>query len=225
MEKPAGYRLFHAVAMVSVMCLIVSNTIAVKVIDLWGFVLPAGIICFPLAYIFNDVLTEVYGYEKTRSIIWWGFFCLALTSFFYYSSTLLTPASFWQDQEAYSKLFAFTPRIAIASFLAYLVGSFLNSYVISFMKVKTKGKHLWARTIGSTIIGEGADSIVFNTVAFAGIFPIENLLQIMLSGFVLKTAYEILATPLTYLVVGWLKKVESEDKFDVGANYNPFKID
>lgn len=225
MIKPVGYRLFHAVGMLSVALLIVSNTVAVKVVEIWGFVLPAGIICFPLAYIFNDVLTEVYGYEKTRSVIWWGFFALALTSIIYYVATILTPAPFWKDQESFAKLFGFVPRIAIASFLAYLVGSFLNSYVMSYMKIKTKGKHLWSRTIGSTIVGEGADSIVFNFVAFYGIFDFSNLIKIAISGFILKTLYEILATPLTYFVVNKLKKIENEDKFDHGISYNPFKID
>lgn len=224
MNKPVGYRLYHAIGMLSVALLIISNTVAVKVVEIWGFVLPAGIICFPLAYIFNDVLTEVYGYEKTRSIIWWGFLALALTSIIYYVATILTPAPFWKEQESFAKLFGFVPRIAIASFLAYLVGSFLNSYVMSYMKIKTKGKYLWTRTIGSTIVGEGADSIVFNFVAFYGIFDLNNLLKIVISGFILKTLYEIIATPITYFVVNKLKKIESEDKFDHGISYNPFKI-
>jgi len=225
MQRPAGFRYYHAIGMLSVMCLLVSNTIAVKVIEIGSFVLPAGIIVFPLAYIFNDIMTEVYGYEKTRSVIWWGFISLAFMTIFYIIANELKPAVFWQDQDSFSKLFGFVPRIAVASFAAYLVGSFLNSYVLSFMKVKTKGKHLWARTIGSTIIGEGADSIVFNIVAFWGVFPNANLIQIVISGFVLKTLYEVVATPLTYFIVGWLKRAETEDKFDYHVNYNPFKFD
>lgn len=222
--RPHGYRLFHGIAMLFAASLLVSNTVAVKVIEVWGFVLPAGIICFPVAYIINDCLTEVYGYEKTRSAIWFGFGCLGFMSIVYYLAMLLPPAAFWQDQEAFSKLFGLTPRIAAASFIAYLVGSFLNSVVMSRMKVATKGRFLWTRTIGSTIVGEGADSFVFNIVAFSGVFPFDRVLFIALSGFVLKTAYEVLATPLTYAAVRWLKRVESEDKYDHDIRYTPFGI-
>ncbi|WP_430408783.1 queuosine precursor transporter [Kordia sp.] len=221
---PKGYRYFHGVAMLFIAMLLIGNTLAVKIITFWGFSLPAGIICFPIAYIINDALTEVYGYEKTRSVIWWGFLSLALMSFFYYIATILTPAVFWQDQESFSKIFGFAPRIAFASFIAFLVGSFLNSYVMSIMKLKMKGKKLWMRTIGSTIIGEGADSIIFNIIAFAGIFAFNDLITIIVSGFILKTLYEVIATPLTYLFVSWLKKKEEEDKYDVEVNYNPFKV-
>ncbi|KKL52175.1 hypothetical protein LCGC14_2288110, partial [marine sediment metagenome] len=205
--------------------LLVSNTIAVKIITVSGFVLPAGIICFPVAYIFNDVLVECYGYERTRRVIWCGFGCLALMSFFYWLAAILPPAVFWEDQSAFKKFFQFAPRIAGASFVAYLVGSFLNAYVMSRMKVRTKGKHLWMRTIGSTVVGEGADSLVFNFVAFLGVFELGQVAFIAFSGFVLKTLYEIAATPLTYLIVGWLKRFEGVDVFDHDAAYNPFKVD
>lgn len=223
MKAPSGYRYFHGVAMLFIASLLIGNTLAVKIIQVGNFTLPAGILCFPVAYIVNDCLTEVYGYEKTRSVIWWGFFCLALMSLLYYIATLLQPAPFWTDQPAFERLFGFAPRIAIASFIAFLVGSFLNSWVMSSMKVKTKGKRLWTRTIGSTIVGEGADSLIFNCVAFLGIFQFADVMQIALSGFVLKTLYEIVMTPLTYAAVGWLKRKESEDKYDIGINYNPFK--
>lgn len=223
MTRPQGYRYFHAVAMLFVASLLIGNTLAMKIIQVGSFTLPAGILCFPIAYIVNDCLTEVYGYEKTRSVIWWGFICLALMSFFYYCATLLHPAPFWTEQVAFEKLFGFAPRIAFASFIAFLIGSFLNSYVLSIMKIKTKGKHLWARTIGSTIVGEGADSLVFNCIAFIGVFGFSDVMQIALSGFILKTLYEVVMTPFTYIAVGWLKRKEEEDKYDVGANYNPFK--
>lgn len=222
-SSPKGYRYFHGVAMLLVACLLIGNTLAAKIIILGGFTLPAGILCFPVAYIVNDCLTEVYGYERTRGVIWWGFICLALMSLFYYCATLLTPAPFWTDQPAFARLFGIAPRIAIASFTAFLVGSFLNSYIMSIMKIKTKGKRLWTRTIGSTIVGEGADSIIFNCIAFLGVFKFEDVLQIALSGFVLKTLYEIVMTPFTYIAVGWLKRKEEEDKYDNNANYNPFK--
>lgn len=223
MSTPNGYRYFHGVSMLFVATLIIGNTLAVKIIQFGNFTLPAGIICFPIAYIVNDCLTEVYGYEKTRSVIWWGFFCLALMSLFYYCATLLTPAPFWKEQVAFGKLFGFAPRIAFASFIAFLIGSFLNSYVLSIMKIKTKGKYLWTRTIGSTIVGESADSIIFNFIAFIGVFGFSDLVKIAFSGFVLKTLYEIVMTPLTYFFVGWLKRKEQENKFDIEADYNPFK--
>jgi uncharacterized integral membrane protein (TIGR00697 family) len=145
-------------------------------------------------------------------------------SILYYCATLLTPAAFWKDQPAFERMFGFAPRIAGASLIAFLFGSFLNSYVMSWMKIKTKGKHLWTRTIGSTIIGEGVDSIIFNFIAFFGIFQFSEVLYVAFSGFVLKTLYEVIMTPLTYLVVAALKRAENEDKYDVGVDYNPFNV-
>ena len=224
MDKPKGYRLFHIVAILSVSTLLISNTIAVKLFHFGNFVFPAGIIVFPVAYILNDVLTEVYGYEKTRSVIWTGFLALAIMVLCYSLAVILSPASFWQDQAAFEKLFKQTPRIAMASILGYLVGSFSNSIILSKMKIITKGKYLWTRTIGSTIVGEGFDSFVFNFVAFAGIFATSDLITVAFSGFVFKVAFEAIATPITYLVIGWLKKAENEDKYDVNVNYNPIKL-
>lgn len=222
-EYPKGFRYFHVIAMLFVASLIIGNTVAVKIITIGGFAIPAGILCFPLAYIINDVLVEVYGYQKSKKVIWWGFFTLAFMSLIYYLSNIIPPAPFWKGQEAYQQIFSFIPRIGIASFLAYLVGSFLNSYIMSAMKKWSNGKHLWMRTIGSTIVGEGADSIIFNIVAFYGIFQFNELLIIITTGFTLKTLYEIVATPLTYWVVGRVKRLEEEDKYDYGVSYNPFK--
>lgn len=221
-KAPKGYRYFTVIAMLFIASLLIANTVAVKIIMIGNFAIPAGILCFPLAYIINDVLVEVYGYKKTKQVIWWGFICLALMSLIYYLSNILTPAPFWQNQEAFSKIFAFIPRIGIASFFAYLVGAFLNSIVMSVMKKRMKGKHLWARTIGSTVVGEGVDSIIFNVIAFYGIFEFNNLLTIIGTGFVLKTLYEIIATPLTYFVVNKIKKLEEEDVYDYDVSYNPF---
>lgn len=223
MDTPKGYRYFHIISMLFVASLLVGNTLAVKIIQVGSFSLPAGILCFPVSYLINDIFVEVYGYEKTRNVIWWGFICLAFMSLLYYLATLLTPAPFWKDQEAFGRLFGLVPRIAIASFIAFLVGSFLNAYVMSVMKIKTKGKYLWTRTIGSTIVGEGADSIIFNCIAFLGVFKFGDVMLIAFSGFALKTLYEIVMTPFTYIAVGWLKKKE-DDKYDYDANYNPFKL-
>lgn len=220
-EIPKGYRYFHVIAMLLVASLLIGNTVAVKVITFAGFAIPAGILCFPIAYIVNDVLTEVYGFQKAKSVIWWSFVSLAFMTLIYYLATLITPAPFWQEQPSFEKIFSFVPRIALGSLIAFLVGSLLNAMVLSRMKIWSNGKHLWMRTIGSTIVGEAADSVIFNLIAFGGIFATKDLVTIMISGFVLKTLYEVVATPLTYSVVGYLKKVEQEDKYDYGVNYNP----
>jgi queuosine precursor transporter len=218
-------RLFPIVGMLFVSFLLISNTIAVKIITVWGFVLPAGIICFPVTYIFGDVLTECYGFRRSRMVIWTGFLCLMLMSVFYWGSTFLTPAPFWDGQEAYSRFFSLSPRIALASFIAYLVGEFSNSVVLSRMKIWSHGKNLWLRTIGSTIVGEGFDSVIFNFAAFLGVFGLRDVAYIALSGYVLKVAYEIVATPLTYGVVAFLKRKEGVDHYDHGIRYNPIGLD
>lgn len=225
MKHPAGYRLFHVMAIVFVTTLLVSNTIAVKVIQVWSFTLPAGILVFPVAYIFGDVLTEVYGYQRTRSVIWWGFFCLAVMSGFYYLASVLPPAAFWHDQAPFARLFGLVPRIAVSSFVAYLIGEFLNSTVLSKLKVRTGGRHFWLRAVSSTIVGQGADSVVFNLGAFAGIFPLPVVLFIAFSGFVLKSLYEVIALPLTYAVVMYVKRYEGVDVYDKGISYTPFKLE
>lgn len=224
MKHPKGYRYYNLVAMLFVATLLLGNTLAVKIIQFGPFSLPAGIVCFPLAYIVNDCLTEVYGYEKCRSVIWGGFICLALMSVFYYLAVKLPPAPFWSSQAAFAEFFGFVPRIVFGSFLAFLAGSFLNSYVLSRMKIKSKGKHLWKRTIGSTVVGEGVDSVIFNCVAFLGVFELKDVMFIAFSGFALKTIYEIVMTPVTYLAIGWLKRKEEEDKFDDAADYSVFKV-
>jgi len=221
-SKPKGYRYFHIVAMFFVASLLIANTVAVKVITFAGFAIPAGILCFPIAYIVNDVLTEVYGFKKAKSVIWWGFISLAFMTLTYHLATIIKPAGFWQDQAAFEAIFSVVPRIALGSLIAFVVGSFLNSIVLSKMKIWMQGKQLWMRTIGSTIVGEGVDSIIFNIVAFAGIFAFNDLITIIWSGFLLKTLYEVVATPLTYIVVGFLKRKEEEDAYDTGVNYNPF---
>ena len=224
-SAPPGLRYYHAVAMIFVATLLISNTIAVKVITLWGFTLPAGIIVFPLAYLAGDILTEVYGFKKTRSLIWWGFFCLGGMSLFYWLATLLTPAPFWtEDNPAFVKFFGFVPRIALASLIAYVIGEFLNSMVLSKLKIKTQGRHFWLRAIGSTIVGQSADSFVFNFIAFGGVFPMATVAYIAFSGFVLKTLYEVVALPVTYMVMPWLKRAEGVDTYDRGITYSLFKL-
>lgn len=204
--------------------LLTANIIAVKIISLFGFFVPAGIIIFPISYILGDVLTEVYGYENTRGIIWLGFFANLLMVIAIFIAQNLPSAPFWTNQAAFSTILGYTPRLLLASFTAFLVGSFANSFVMSKMKLLTKGKMLWSRTIGSTIVGEGLDSSIFISIAFWGVFPSTNLFSLILTQWAIKSLYEIVATPLTYAVVGFLKTKEKLDTYDRKANYNPFSF-
>src|SRR5918912_790955 len=202
---------FVIIAAVFVTCLITANIIAVKLIFLFGFLLPAGIIVFPLSYLFGDVLTEVYGYGAARQVIWLGFACNLLAVIAIYIAGIAPAAPFWHDQAAYESILGFTPRLLLASFIAYLVGEFTNSFVLARLKIATRGRWLWTRTIGSTLAGQGVDSAIFITVAFAGVLPAGILLQTVLYQWAFKTAYEVIATPLTYALVAALKRRERQD--------------
>ncbi|HAL16228.1 MAG TPA: transporter [Anaerolineaceae bacterium] len=202
-------------------------------VQIGSLVLPAAVILFPISYIFGDILTEVYGYRNARKVIWIGFACNFLAVVAIYAAGVLPAASFWSAgdfstpstaQQAYTAILGFAPRLLIASFCAYLIGEFLNSFVLAKLKLKTKGKYLWLRTIGSTIIGQGADSAVFITIAFLGILPSGLLLTSILSQWLFKVAYETLATPLTYLAVNFLKRNEREDVFDEHTNFSPVAL-
>jgi uncharacterized integral membrane protein (TIGR00697 family) len=226
-QKPHGYvgeRYFFACCMVFSALLLISNTIAVKIVSFGAFAVAGGIVCFPISYVFGDVLTEVYGYSKTRRAIWWAFFCLAMMSFFYTMATYLPPAPFYKDQDKFETIFTQVPRVTLGSFVAFLIGAFLNSYVMSKMKIWSDGKWLWLRFVSSTIVAEAADSVVFIVIAFGGIFSASDLLTVGATGFVLKTAYEIIALPLTYTVVRWLKRAEGIDVYDHGISYNPLRL-
>src|SRR5512136_1554152 len=210
-----NYRWFTLVTALFVTTLIISNIIAVKVVQIGPFFVPAAVILFPVAYIFGDILTEVYGYARARQVIWTGFFCNLLAVIAMWIGGLLPAAPFWSAgafttpetaQQAYQAILGFTPRLLLASFVAYLIGEFLNSFVLAKLKVRTSGRFLWLRTISSTIVGEGADSVVFITIAFIGTIPGGNLASLILAQWWFKVAYEVVATPLTYLVVGWLKR-------------------
>ncbi len=214
---------FTGIVAVFVTTLIVSNIVAVKLVDFGGLVLPAAVVIFPISYIFGDVLTEVYGYAQARRVIWLGFACNLLAVAAIWVSGALPPAVFWaSNQPAFDAILGFTPRLLLASFLAYLVGEFANSAVLSRMKLLTRGRFLWTRTIGSTLVGEGLDSTVFITVAFMGVLPPEVLPLTVVTQWLFKVAYEVAATPVTYLIVNWLKRVEGLDSFDRGTRMNPF---
>ncbi len=225
---------FVIVAALFITCLITANIIAVKLMTLgigpWGIAgielpaaIPAAIIIFPVSYIVGDVLTEVYGYSLARRVIWLGFFCnLIAVAAFWVAGQL--PALDNDVQGAYETIFGYVPRILAASFVAYLVGEFANSFILAKMKVKTKGRFLWARTISSTIIGQGLDASVFILIAFVGTFTGLEIIGIILTHWLVKTAYEIVATPITYTVVNFLKRKEGIDTYDYDTDFNPLLI-
>ncbi len=215
---------FLLVASIFIACLIASNIIAVKLINMFGLVLPAAIIIFPISYIFGDVLTEVYGYRQARRVIWLGFFCNLIVVIAIWIGQILPAASFWNGQAAYERILGYTPRLLGASFLAYLVGEFANSFVLAKMKMATHGRWLWARTIGSTLVGQGLDSLVFMTLSFIGTIPLSVLSGAIVVQWLSKSAYEAIATPLTYGAVNFLKKREEIDVFDRDTRFNPFLL-
>jgi hypothetical protein len=186
----------------------------------------AGVLFFPISYVFGDVLTEVYGYARSRRVIWCGFAGLAFASFMSYVVVSLPPAPFWKNQAAYEIAFGLTWRIALASMVAYFAGEFVNSYVLAKMKIMTAGRWLWTRTIGSTIFGEGVDSVLFYPLAFygAGIIPDDKLPSVMVVQFIAKVSVEVVFTPVTYAVVGWLKRAEQEDFYDRDTKFTPFTL-
>jgi uncharacterized integral membrane protein (TIGR00697 family) len=232
-HRPSGVW-YPAVVAVFVAALIVSNIIAVKLVSLFGMTVPAAILLFPVAYICGDVLTEVYGYAAARRAIWIGFACNAIAVMAIIMGGWLPPSPYWtagvyatveEAQLAYQAILGFAPRLLFASFTAYLLGEFLNAYVMARMKVASAGRHLWKRTIASTLLGQGADSVVFLTLAFAGILPPPALAGAIVSQWLLKSAYEALATPLTYAVVNRLKRAEGLDPFDRVTDFNPLHVD
>lgn len=216
---------FVALAALFVTALITANIVAVKIIDIGGVQVPAGTVTlFPLSYVFGDVLTEVYGYARARQVIWLGFACNALAVLAIYVSGALPGASFWANQEAYDLILGFTWRLLLASFSGYLVGEFINSFVLARLKLLTGGRWLWSRTIPSTIFGQFFDTGIFILIAFAGVIPDNELLRTFITAWLVKIAYETLATPLTYAVVTFLKDADASDHYDQETNFNPFQL-
>lgn len=215
---------FAAITGLFVACLITANIIAVKLIHVFGLLLPAAVIIFPLSYLLADVLTEVYGYRQARKVIWLGFACNLLAVIAIWISLLLPVAGFWDGQAAFEQTLGATPRILAASFLAYLVGEFANAYVLARMKIVTRGRWLWTRTIGSTLVGQGLDSVVFILLAFAGTIPAAALATAVVTQWLVKSAYEALATPVTYAVVAYLKRAEGIDVYDTETRFNPLLL-
>jgi queuosine precursor transporter len=215
---------FVACTALFVTCLLTANTIAAKLVTVGGLVLTAGIVIFPISYVLGDVLTEVWGYAATRRVIWLGFACNALMVAAVWLGGELPPAPFWKGQPAYEAILGHAPRILLASFAAYLVGEFANAFVLARLKIATGGRWLWVRTIGSTVVGQGLDSMVFVTLAFAGGVPAAALAGIVGAQWAVKVAYEASATPLTYAAVAWLKSREQVDTFDYHTDFNPLRL-
>jgi uncharacterized integral membrane protein (TIGR00697 family) len=222
-DQSQGSYSFYFIILVAVFitCLITANITAVKLISFLGLILPAGVLIFPLSYIAGDVLTEVYGFSLTRRVIWLGFLCNLLVVIAIWLGQILPSPSFWDGQQAYERILGYTPRLLLASFLAYLVGEFTNSIVLAKMKVATKGRWLWTRTLGSTLVGQGFDSFVFIVIAFAGTMTSSALVKVVITQWLVKFLYEALVTPLTYLVVNFLKRKERMDVFDRQTRFNP----
>ena len=234
MKTPEGrqYKYFEFVMAAFVVILVCSNLIGpakIAQVDLpllGVLTFGAGVLFFPISYVFGDILTEVYGYARSRRVIWAGFAGLAFASFMAWVVVSLPPAPFWEHQKAYEVAFGAAWRISLASMVAYFCGEFVNSYVLARMKIATQGRWLWSRTIGSTIFGEGVDSLLFYPLAFygTGIIPDDKLPMVMLAQFVAKVSVEVLFTPLTYFIVGWLKRAENEDHYDRGTRFTPFSL-
>ena len=224
MENRKSFRYFDILLGLFVAVLLISNIASTKILTLWKFTFDGGTILFPLSYIFGDVLTEVYGYQRSRRVIWTGFFSALLMTLVLYIVQVLPPATDWPNQKAYESVIGFIPRIVTGSLLAYFAGEFSNSFILSRLKIETKGNFLWMRTIGSTLVGEGIDTIIFCLVAFYGLIPNNMLATIIISNYIFKCGVEILFTPFTYLIVGFLKKKENEDHYDHGISYNPFTL-
>jgi hypothetical protein len=217
-------RLFMCIGIVFVTCLLLSNLIAGKMWAVTGSItLPAAVILFPLTYIIGDVFTEVYGFRKARTVIWLGFACSFFAVLIYLVTIALPHPGYWENQDAYAVVMGTTPRVAIASFAGYLFGEFSNSIILSKLKVATKGKNLWMRTILSTVVGEGLDSVIFIMISFWGTMDNSVVLQMILFQYLFKVAYEVIFTPVTYLVVKLIKKAEGVDVYDEGIKYNIVK--
>lgn len=225
----ARFRYFDFVMAAFVTILLLSNVLGagkVAVIDLpgigtWPF--GAGILFFPVSYVIGDILTEVYGYARARRCIWAGFGALLFMAFMAWVVVALPPAESWQGQAAYEQIFGQVPRIVFASIIAFWAGEFVNAYVLARMKIWTRGKHLWSRTIGSTVVGQGVDSLLFYPLAFYGVWDNQTLLVVLVTQWVLKVSWEVILTPITYGAVGWLKRREGIDVYDEGTDFTPFR--
>jgi hypothetical protein len=234
---PPRYRFFDLIVGVFVTALITSNLVSAKVAEVGPFAslgpwkIGCGIFVFPISYIFGDVLTEVYGYARSRRVIWIGFACAALASLVFWLADVMRPAPDWPHQTAFHTVLGQLPRVVAASLVAYVFGEFANSFVLARLKVLTQGRHLWVRTIGSTVVGQGIDSVVFYPLAFAQVAALgldgwtwSQVTEVALNNYLIKCAVETTFTPITYVVVGGLKRAENEDVFDDNTDFNPLRF-
>ncbi|WP_431291975.1 queuosine precursor transporter [Pedobacter sp. P26] len=218
------YKFFSVITGLFCACLVISNILDTKFFQIGSTAFPAGIILFPIVYVFGDIFTEVYGYTQSRKAIWTGFFSLLLLIISLEITRRLPSADFWQNQQAYDVILGRVPRIAIASIVAYICGEFVNSLTIAKLKVRQQGKSMSVRFIASTLVGQAVDTSVFILIAFLGIMPLSEMLSVFLSAWLFKVGWEVIALPISIPFVNWLKKVENEDHFDTRTNFNPFKL-
>ena len=223
-ESVRRYKYLDILTTMFVVILLVSNLVAQKICLIGPFAVSGAVLLFPITYIFGDVFTEVYGFSASRRAIWLGCFGTALLYLMGEIVIALPSAPGWKNQQAFTVVFGFLPRIQIASLIAFWAGDFANSYTLARMKLLTNGRKLWTRTIGSTVVGQGVDTTLVITLTFAGTASVPTLVNMIVTGYLLKVGYEVLATPLTYLVVGWLKASEHADAFDRHENFNPFHL-
>jgi hypothetical protein len=227
MHPARTYKYYDLVMATFVTVLLCANLIgASKVCQVWGYTFGAGVLFFPISYIFGDVLTEVYGYARARKVVWAGFSALIFASFMSWAILQFPPAPGWPHQAAFETVFGGTPRIVAASLVAYFAGEFCNSYVLAKMKLFTEGRFLWMRTIGSTLVGEAVDSAIFYPLAFwhAPGWSNEQVVAVMVGNYFLKVGWEVVMTPFTYKIVNFLKRAESEDFYDRATDFTPFSL-
>jgi len=216
------YKYFDLLASIFIVVLLISNLVGQKICAFGPFRVSGAQLLFPITYIFGDIFTEVYGYGGSRRVIWIGFFAAGLMALMGMITVALPPAPEWHNQEAFATVFGVVPRFVIAGLVAYWCGEFANSFTMAKMKLLTKGRFLWSRAVGSTVVGQAVDTVVLMIIAFGGMRNVGLIVRLILSAYLFKVAYEILAIPLTYLVVGFLKRAEGVDKFDYGTRFTPF---
>lgn len=222
----AKYKYYDLIMVAFVTVLLCTNFIsAPKRVSVGGFVFGAGVLFFPISYLFGDILTEVYGYARSRKVVWAGFAALAFVSLMSQVVLWLPPDPRWPNQAAWQTVFGGSWRIAIASMIGFFTGEFANSYTLAKMKIWTRGRFLWIRTIGSTLVGEAADSLIFYPIAFLGIWQTDRLILVLVTNYCLKVSWEVVATPLTYAIVGFLKRTEHTDHYDYGTDFTPFSLE
>jgi len=221
-EQPRVFKYYDLLASIFIVVLLISNLVGQKICAFGPFRVSGAQLLFPITYIFGDVFTEVYGYGGSRRVIWIGFLASGLMAVMGLVTILLPAAPEWHNQDAFATVFGIVPRMVIASLIAYWCGEFANSYTLAKMKIFTKGKYLWTRTIGSTVVGQGVDTIVLMIIAFGGQRDVMLIIRLIISAYLFKVVYEALATPVTYWIVGFLKRSEGVDKYDYGTRFTPF---